>query len=105
MSSPACAWPDRASPKWPVTVPFTGAPIRQLVHPPAAGGVAGAGDAGGAGFVAGAAPEPLDPDPLAPDEPDDDPEDDPPADLAEPPEPAPWATRPLPSGEAALEPV
>src|SRR3954454_1950125 len=76
MSSPACAWPDRASPKWPVTVPFTGAPIRPLVQPPAAGavvgagrggdtgGAGGAGDTAGAGCAAGAGPEPLDPGPL-----------------------------------------
>src|SRR3954452_12318250 len=112
MSSPACAWPERASPKWPVTVPFTGAPIGPLVQPPAAGADGGAGDTDGAGFVAeplGPAeplePEddPLDPDPLDPDDPEDDPDDDPPPDREDPPEPSPWATRPVPSGEAALE--
>src|SRR3954451_11879729 len=105
MSSPACAWPDRASPKWPVTVPLTGAPIRPLVQPPAAGAVVGAGDTDGAGFAPeplGPDDDPLDPDPLEPDDPEADPLDPDPDDAEA--EPSPWAIRPVPSGDAVLDP-
>src|SRR5215470_12889480 len=55
MSSPAWACPERASPKWPVTVPDTGVAILPEPQPPAVAAGAGADTVfGAAGAETGA---------------------------------------------------